>query len=219
MKKIIFIFLCLFVSNQFLCKGQADKKINGITRPQIISKKISKDEYTNLIAHKIDRKLDSLSTIKKIRSRFEFILQNNKSIVLQDKGKEDVLTYRKYRYLSSLNKTISLFSKDGYENNELFLLNLQNGNRYKLLSTPYINKNGKMFFTFSNNIEIDYLSNKIELYLICSDNSIINLKSFDYEESAPVEVFWVAENELAIKILNYIDGNKILQCEKWEINF
>lgn len=219
MKKIVLIFLSLFLSNQFICKGQVNKRTNGVIQPQIISEKIGMNEFRYLIKHKMDYKLDSLTSIKKIRNRYQFILQKNKALILQDNGKEDDLTYKKYLYLGSLNKTISLFSEDGYENNELFLLNLNRGTHYKLLSTPYINKNAKMFFTFSNNIEIDYFDNKIELYLIHKNNSIIKVKSFDYRESSPIEVFWVAKDELAIKILNYIEGKEILKYEKWKIKF
>lgn len=219
MKKIVLIFLSLFLSNQFICKGQVNKRTNGVIQPQIISEKIGMNEFRDLIKHKMDYKLDSLTSIKKIRNRYQFILQKNKALILQDNGKEDDLTYKKYLYLGSLNKTISLFSEDGYENNELFLLNLNRGTHYKLLSTPYINKNAKMFFTFSNNIEIDYFDNKIELYLIHKNNSIIKVKSFDYRESSPIEVFWVAKDELAIKILNYVEGKEILKYEKWKIKF
>lgn len=219
MKNIVLLsLLSICFGSQVSCQGQIINKLDKEKTTQIkVNKEIISDkDYQNLITDKFLFSLDSSTAILKINDRYKFVLENRKNVVFQDKGKEDDLDYRNYSYLGSLNNSLLYFSADGYETNELFIFNIKNGIQTELLSFPFLNQEGTYFFTFSNNSQVDYLENKVNIYSIDNFNRIKKVASFNYEDLFPVEMFWISKNEIVVKFLMYRDEEETFKFEKWK---
>lgn len=216
---VLLLLLSICFGSQVSCQGQIINKLDKEKTIQIKVKKeiITDRAYQSLITHKFLFSLDSSTAILKINDRYNFVLENKKNIVFQDKGKEDDLDYRNYSYLGSLNNSLLYFSADGYETNDLFIFNIKNGIQTELLSFPFLNQEGTCFFTYSNNSQVDYLENKVNIYSISNSNRINKVASFNYEDLFPVEMFWISKNEIVVKFLMYRDEEEIFKFEKWKL--
>ncbi len=220
MKKVILLILsCTCLLCKVDCQGQTKQNLNKGNMKQFPIDKdiISEKKYQDLIRNVILVSLDSSKYIQKTSNKFKFVLENKRTVIFQDKGKEEDLDYKNYSYLGNLNKKILLLSEDGYETNELFLFNIKDGTRTRILSYPYLNKNSTYFFTYSNNLQVDYLENRVDIYSL--NDTAINkrVQSFDFKEYFPVEMFWISESEIAIKFLFYQKEQEAFKFEKWKI--
>lgn len=220
MEKIILLILsCTCLLCKVDCQGQIKQKLNsGYMKQFLLDKEIiSEKKYQDLIRNVILISLDSSKYIQKTSNTFKFVLENKRTVILQDKGKEEDLDYKNYSYLGNVNKELLLLSEDGYETNELFLFNIKDGTRTRILSYPYLNKNSTYFFTYSNNLQVDYLENRVDFYSLNDATVNKRVGSFDFREYFPVEMFWISGSEIAIKFLFYQKEQEAFKFEKWKI--
>ncbi|MDR2285369.1 MAG: hypothetical protein LBE37_19310 [Sphingobacterium sp.] len=130
--------LSLIIFCQASCSGWKDRqqsdKVKKTSFSHIIKDNINEREYLDALKNSFISELDSVLDVSQGSNNLKFTLSNKNVVVFEDSGNEDELEYKKYSYLGNLNKGFALFSVDGYEHSDLFLINMEDGTQTDLIS-------------------------------------------------------------------------------------